>query len=115
DVVPEVGRYAALGEAAAEIARARRAQGEEAAQATQRNRAVAVDDAGRQVEVVEGGGEEDHLVLAHFAQESGRQVPLGEEVEDLGRPVVAGGVVGRAGEARAARPVGDRAAARRRP
>src|SRR5690606_25943024 len=53
--------------------------------------------------------EEPDLVLADFAEEFGGEAEFFEEVEDLGGAVMAGRVVGRAGEAVRARAVGDAA------
>src|SRR5690606_41323775 len=72
---------------------------EEAAERRDRDAAVARDDRRVEVSGVERSGEPADLVLADLAEQVGRQALLGEEVEDLGSSVVAGRVVGRAGDA----------------
>src|SRR5262249_21327196 len=81
-----------------ELERPLTAQRQEAARALERDRAVARELL-VQVERVERGRQQSHLVLANLAQEL-RRKPLGlEETEDARGPVVAGGIVGGSGPA----------------
>ena len=76
-----------------------RAEREEAGETVDRDVAVPREHGRGQVEGVDGVGEHAQLVLVDGAQE-GRLQPVGfEELEHAAGPVVAGGVVGAAGEA----------------
>src|SRR5690606_17712348 len=78
----------------------------ETAERGERDAAVTRDEGGIEVRGVERLGQPADLVLTHLAEQLRRQAVLLEEREDLGRTVVAGRVVGRAGEAVGADAVG---------
>src|SRR5690606_41311660 len=100
-----VGQLATLERSLPDMAGLGRPEREEPADLAQVDVAVPVDQPGIEVQIVEGPCEEPDLVLADFAEEFGGEAEFFEEVEDLGGAVMAGRVVGRAGEAVRARAV----------
>src|SRR5690606_23363557 len=106
DVGAVIRVHAALAESPDELAGVRGPEREEAAERRERDAAVARNDGRIEVRGVECVGEPPDLVLTDLAEQVGGQAVFIEELEDIGRAVVAGGVVGRAGEAVGADAVG---------
>src|SRR5439155_16439821 len=73
-------------------------QREEPSELADRAASVATHDRGIEIERVEPRGEEPNLMLAHLPEERGREPALSEEVEHRDGAIMAGRIVGRAGE-----------------
>ena len=101
-----VGEHAALGERPLELAGARRAQREEAAEALQRNGALARDDLVGRAERVEARGQQVDLAAVGRAQALGRQALLARRTRT--RAPRGSGSSGRTSSRRSARPRGRR-------
>ena len=83
----------------AELAGMRRLESEKPADLVQRYVSIASNQLGVRVQVVESACKQPHLMLADLAEQFGGQTMLCEEIEHRRGPVMAGWVVGGAGEA----------------